>query len=154
MRCELADHEWTAIKPMLPNKPCGVPRVSDRRVLNGIFWVLRSGAPGARSALANFAVSPFERRGLMAQTGLLKERTARCARLCAPLLTLRVHLFRTPDRNETRNNCVDILRIDRRETIVVGDVRARPFEHAVTKGKIDIHGLQQQPVLGMCGERP
>ena len=44
MRHELADYEWVAIKPMLPNKPCGVPRVNDRRVLNGIFWVLRSGA--------------------------------------------------------------------------------------------------------------
>jgi transposase len=30
---------------MLPNKPRGIPRVNDRRVLNGIFWVLRSGAP-------------------------------------------------------------------------------------------------------------
>jgi hypothetical protein len=45
MRYELADYEWTAIKPMLPNKPRGVPRVDDRRVLNGIFWILRSGAP-------------------------------------------------------------------------------------------------------------
>ena len=45
MRYELADYEWTAIKPMLPNKPRGVPRVNDRRVLNGIFWILRSGAP-------------------------------------------------------------------------------------------------------------
>ena len=45
MRYELTDDEWTAIKPMLPNKPRGVPRVNDRRVLNGIFWVLRSGAP-------------------------------------------------------------------------------------------------------------
>jgi hypothetical protein len=40
MRYELTDHEWAAIKPMLPNKPRGVPRVNDRRVLNGIFWVL------------------------------------------------------------------------------------------------------------------
>jgi transposase len=24
MRYELSDYEWTAIKPMLPNKPCGV----------------------------------------------------------------------------------------------------------------------------------
>jgi transposase len=31
-----------AIKAMLPNKPCGVPRVNNRRVLNGIFRVLRS----------------------------------------------------------------------------------------------------------------
>jgi transposase len=45
MRYELTDYEWTAIKPFLPNKPRGVPRVNDRRVLNGIFWVLRSGAP-------------------------------------------------------------------------------------------------------------
>ncbi len=45
MRYELSDYEWTAIKPMLPNKPRGVRRLNDRRVLNGIFWVLRSGAP-------------------------------------------------------------------------------------------------------------
>jgi transposase len=45
MRYELSDYEWTAIKPMLPSKPRGVRRVNDRRVLNGIFWVLRSGAP-------------------------------------------------------------------------------------------------------------
>ena len=37
MRYELSDHEWTAIKPMLPNKLRGVRRVNDRRVLNGIF---------------------------------------------------------------------------------------------------------------------
>lgn len=41
----MTDFEWRAIEPLLPNKPRGVPRVDDRRVLNGIFWVLRSGAP-------------------------------------------------------------------------------------------------------------
>jgi transposase len=45
MRYELSDFEWTTIRPFLPNKPRGVPRVNDRRVLNGIFWILRSGAP-------------------------------------------------------------------------------------------------------------
>jgi hypothetical protein len=45
MRYELTDYEWMAIKPMLPNKSRGVRRVNDRRVLNGIFWVLGSGAP-------------------------------------------------------------------------------------------------------------
>ena len=44
-RYELTDKEWAIIEPLLPNKPRGVPRVDDRRVLNGIFWVLRSGAP-------------------------------------------------------------------------------------------------------------
>src|SRR5215471_12568747 len=46
-RYDLTDFEWKVIKPLLPNKPRGVPRVDDRRVLNGIFWVLRSGAPWA-----------------------------------------------------------------------------------------------------------
>jgi transposase len=45
MRYELADYACVAIEPMLPNKPRGVPRASDRRVLDGISWVLRSGAP-------------------------------------------------------------------------------------------------------------
>jgi len=44
-RYDLSDFEWRVIEPLLPNKPRGVPRVDDRRVLNGIFWVLRSGAP-------------------------------------------------------------------------------------------------------------
>jgi transposase len=39
MGYELADFEWTAIRPFLPNKPRGVPKVNDRRVLNGIFWI-------------------------------------------------------------------------------------------------------------------
>ena len=29
MRYELTEHEWTAIRPMLPNKPRGVTRVND-----------------------------------------------------------------------------------------------------------------------------
>jgi transposase len=45
MRFELSDLGCGFIRPMLPNQPRGVPRVNDRRVLNGIFWVLRSGAP-------------------------------------------------------------------------------------------------------------
>lgn len=44
-RYDLTDFEWRVIEPLLPNKPRGVPRVNDRRVLNGIFWALRSGAP-------------------------------------------------------------------------------------------------------------
>ena len=44
-RYDLTDFEWSVIEPLLPNKPRGVPRVDDRRVINGIMWVLRSGAP-------------------------------------------------------------------------------------------------------------
>ena len=44
-RFDLTDREWPVIAPLLPNKPRGVPRVDDRRVLNGIFWTLRTGSP-------------------------------------------------------------------------------------------------------------
>ena len=43
-RFDLTDFEWRLIQPLLPNKPRGVARVDDRRVLNGIFWVLRTGS--------------------------------------------------------------------------------------------------------------
>ena len=41
----LASEEWAIIAPLLPNKPRGVPRVDDRRVINGILWRFRTGAP-------------------------------------------------------------------------------------------------------------
>src|SRR6266496_1114409 len=46
MRYELTDHEWAAIRPMLPNKPRGVPRVNDRRVLNTSFGCCGPGRRG------------------------------------------------------------------------------------------------------------
>ena len=46
-RYELTDQEWSIILPLLPNKPRGVARVDDRRVLNGILWRFRTGSPWA-----------------------------------------------------------------------------------------------------------
>lgn len=39
------DFEWGVMARLLPNKPQGVLTADDRRVLNGIFWVQRSGVP-------------------------------------------------------------------------------------------------------------
>ena len=50
-RYDLSETEWRLIAPLLPNKPRGVARVDDRRVVNGIFYVLRTGSPW-RSARA------------------------------------------------------------------------------------------------------
>ena len=46
-RYELTDFEWAIIAPLLPDKPRGVPRADDRKVLNGIYWRLRTGSPWA-----------------------------------------------------------------------------------------------------------
>ena len=42
-RYDLSETEWRLIEPLLPNKPRGVPRVDDRRVLSGIVLINRNG---------------------------------------------------------------------------------------------------------------
>jgi transposase len=47
-RFDLSDAEWDIIAPRLPGadgKRNGRPRLDDRKVLNGIFFVLRTGTP-------------------------------------------------------------------------------------------------------------
>ena len=45
MKGDLRDDQWELIAPLLPSqKKRGRPRADDRRTLNGILWVLRSGA--------------------------------------------------------------------------------------------------------------
>jgi transposase len=38
-RIDLTDFKWSVTQPLLPQKSRGVPRVDDRRVLKGIFWL-------------------------------------------------------------------------------------------------------------------
>ena len=45
MRFNLLDEEWGTIEPLLSLAKHGPARVDDRRVLNGIFYILRTGAP-------------------------------------------------------------------------------------------------------------
>jgi transposase len=47
---DLKDEQWAVVEPLLPKVACrtdgkGRPRVDDRAILNGILWVLRTGAP-------------------------------------------------------------------------------------------------------------
>ena len=44
-RHDLTDAEWAIIQPLLPTKVRGVPRLDDRRVINGILWRFRTGSP-------------------------------------------------------------------------------------------------------------
>jgi transposase len=45
MRYDLTDFEWSVIEPLLPMDRRGPKPQNNRQVLNGIFWVLRAGAP-------------------------------------------------------------------------------------------------------------
>jgi transposase len=44
MRFDLTDEEWTLLEPLLPAKRKSA-RADDRRVMNAIFYVLRTGMP-------------------------------------------------------------------------------------------------------------
>jgi transposase len=53
-RFDLSDGEWTIIAPLLPNKPRGVPRRDDRRVLNAFSTFY---APARRGATCRNAMA-------------------------------------------------------------------------------------------------
>jgi transposase len=46
-RKDLTDHQWQRLQPLLPpQKPrMGRPNENHRRILNGILWIHRTGAP-------------------------------------------------------------------------------------------------------------
>jgi transposase len=46
-RGELSDEQWKGLEPLLPaQKPrTGRPNLAHRQVINGILWILRTGAP-------------------------------------------------------------------------------------------------------------
>ncbi len=44
-RFDLSDEEWMVISGLLPKQGRGPQRKDDRKILNGIFYILRTGAP-------------------------------------------------------------------------------------------------------------
>ena len=46
---DLTDEQWTVVQPLIPAPPKradgrGRPRIDDRAILNGILWIMRTGA--------------------------------------------------------------------------------------------------------------
>ncbi len=46
-RYEVTDEQWKIIEPHLGNKPkrMGRPQADNRKLFNGVLWILRTGAP-------------------------------------------------------------------------------------------------------------
>lgn len=45
-RLRISDRQWLRIQPMIPDgKPGGRPTLDRRIILDGILWILRTGAP-------------------------------------------------------------------------------------------------------------
>ena len=81
-RFELTDREWDLVKDYLPKgnsntKKDGRPRADDRKLLNGMIWLLRTGAPwedlpdryGSKST-AHRRFSEWVRTGVFEQISL------------------------------------------------------------------------------------
>ena len=47
MRFDLTDEDWTLLEPLLPRNRKSA-RVDDRKIMNAIFYVLRTGMHGDR----------------------------------------------------------------------------------------------------------
>ena len=45
MRYDLTDFEWSVIEPLLPMDRRGPKPKSNRRIINGMFYILRTGSP-------------------------------------------------------------------------------------------------------------
>ena len=82
-RFDLTDEEWTVIRPLLPKQGRGPARKDDRKILNGIFYILRTGAPwrdlpdryGPRTTVYNRYVR-WGRRGVW--KGIFDALTVQC----------------------------------------------------------------------------
>jgi transposase len=84
-RYDLSEAEWRLIAPLLPNKRRGLARVDDRRVINGIFYVLRTGSPWRdlpeRYGALHDGLQPLQQMGSGPVSGYVSSKPWRRSRL-------------------------------------------------------------------------
>ena len=44
-RHSLTDEQWNVLQPLIVYPPIGRPPENERRTINGILWILKTGAP-------------------------------------------------------------------------------------------------------------
>jgi hypothetical protein len=64
MRFDLSDEDWALLEPLLP-KSRRSARVDDRKIMNAIFYVLRTGMPWWESATYRRIGCQFFQRALL-----------------------------------------------------------------------------------------
>ena len=84
-RFDLADSEWAIIAPLLPKQTRGPARKKDQKVLNGIFYILRTGGRGGTCPSATGRTRPFI-------TAMFDGAAAGCGRLCPSPFSLLIRV--------------------------------------------------------------
>ncbi len=59
----LMDEQWEVVRPLVPvpskrTDGCGIPRVEDRKILDGILWIMRTGVPGMACQISIYPIRP------------------------------------------------------------------------------------------------
>ena len=89
-RYDLSETEWRLIEPLLPNKPRGVARVDDLRVINGIFTASSMCCgPVHPGATCRAAMVPPRRSTLASTVGPRRASGSGCSRPCRRLRRVR-----------------------------------------------------------------
>jgi len=60
MRFDLSDDEWALLEPLMPHSRESA-RVDDRKIMNAIFYVLRTGMPWVEAAHTSISAVPRNR---------------------------------------------------------------------------------------------
>ena len=66
MRFDLSDDEWALLEPLMPKSRMSA-RADDRKIMNAIFYVLRT---GCRGVICRSAMGPIQRRTIASTAGL------------------------------------------------------------------------------------
>ena len=143
MRFDLSDEEWALLEPLLP-KSRKSARVDDRKIVNAIFYVLRTGMPW-RDLPARYGpyTTAYNRFNRWSRRGIWKrvfDTTG--VEIARQSVSDRQHRRESPPRSEwgkrgEQNQAIGISRGGRTTKIhAVVDSKGRPLNFMVTGGQV------------------
>ena len=143
MRFDLSDEEWTLLEPLLPNSRKSA-RVDDRKIVNAIFYVLRTGMPWrdlpARYGPYTTAYNRFNRWSRRGIWKLVFNKLASKSRDSLYLIdstVVKAHRAASGGKRGEKNQAIGVSRGGRTTKIhAVVDGKGRPLSFTVTGGQV------------------
>ena len=142
MRFDLSDEDWALLEPLLP-KSRKSARVDDRKIMNAIFYVLRTGMPWrdlpARYGPYTTAYNRFNRwsrRGIWKRIFDQLASKSRDSLYLIDSTIVKAHRAASVERGE-KNQAIGISRGGRTTKIqAIVDSKGRPLSFTVTGGQV------------------
>ena len=142
MRFDLSDEEWALLEPLLP-KSRKSARVDDRKIVNAIFYVLRTGMPWrdlpARYGPYTTAYNRFNRwsrRGIWKRVFDQLASKSRDSLYLIDSAVVKAHRAASGAKGGEQNQAIGVSRGGRTTKIhAIVDSKGRPLSFAVTGGQ-------------------